>query len=305
MDSKLTMQAACGTPYLLKSIWNGTSDVHVFGKAGNVANVEPLVPLKLMEALTPAHAFLDIGGNVGAYSLMAMQRTGRVLYVEMQPGCVARFRCSLGRLGPDAVHPEILHGFVHSDAAAQDIRVPPDACGVMASPSAVLGRWPHGLELKAGRLLRKQSAELVRAQTVSVSRLDLILRIPSAPLVVKVDTEGYEIHVLQQLKPVWGRIDAAVIEFQPSAWEHAGIGWDVGVRVVAEFAGGFCRVASLPHMERQTRSWRRAFPRGARDWMSGTVAQLDTTFRVHNVTEFLDRKHLRRGQFKELLFGAC
>ena len=98
---------------------------------------------------------LDIGANVGAYSLLAGALGKKVLAVEMQPGCIDQIRCHSSQLNhPNLVR--ILNRFVAATKQHAPVRVPRAECTTMASPSAVVGRWPHGLLTKATRMLNKK-----------------------------------------------------------------------------------------------------------------------------------------------------
>ena len=88
------------------------------------------------------------------------------------------------------------------------VRVPKTGCGSMASPSAVMGRWPHGLRSKETRKLDKATPAHLRNATRIVRPVhlaDYVRRhLPHArSFIAKVDTEGYEIQVLESMRTLW------------------------------------------------------------------------------------------------------
>lgn len=88
---------------------------------------------------------LDIGANMGYYSLVAAHMGARVVAVEMQPKCWKLTRCHLHLNGLLNSNVTVLNRYVArpgSHAAA--IQVPRTRCDTMASPTAVRGRWPSG-----------------------------------------------------------------------------------------------------------------------------------------------------------------
>ena len=52
--------------------------------------------------------------------------------------------------------------------------------------------------------------------------------------VIKIDTEGYEIAVLEALRPIWPQVDDVIMELQPNAWTHANVTLTQGIRTLQE-----------------------------------------------------------------------
>ena len=145
---------------------------------------------------------LDIGANVGAYSLLAGALGKKVLAVEMQPGCIDQIRCHSSQLN----HPNLVRILSRFVAATKQhapvVRVPRAECTTMASPSAVVGRWPHGLLTKATRMLNKKAPTIIENTTLLVQPVHLATYIERHfprvhSILAKIDTEGFEIQVLE------------------------------------------------------------------------------------------------------------
>ena len=162
---------------------------------------------------------LDIGANMGYYSLVGATLGAHVIAVEMQPKCWQLTRCHLrlnGLLGKATV----LNRYVarpNSKAAA--IKVPRTRCDTMASPTAVRGRWPSG-KLRHGDE-RINASEFVPIEPLEVGSL-LAATLPRGVglAATKIDTEGFEPHVLEALRPVWPLLNEIILEVQPGAWAH-------------------------------------------------------------------------------------
>jgi FkbM family methyltransferase len=108
----LAKRLAFGVRRLARQGLDGPLDVTVFGArmrltpAGNVAEkrllftpqyFDPAERALLAARVRPDWTFLDIGANVGAYSLIvAALGAGRVVAVEPQPSVLARLRANIG-----------------------------------------------------------------------------------------------------------------------------------------------------------------------------------------------------------------
>lgn len=189
---------------------------------------EPLVIDAFHEYAGPNRIVLDIGANVGAYSVLSAALGSTVYAVEMQPACCHIFRCHvhLNNRSADQVH--LLEGFVPRMPSQAPISVRPDTCNVMASASATGGRWPNGLLMKSHRLMNWSA-------TVKVPSVDLqrsLLHVDSVAL-TKIDTEGSEIECLMALN--WTKLQVVIIEFQAGAWMYNNISRDHGTEVVRRF----------------------------------------------------------------------
>lgn len=168
---------------------------------------------------------LDIGANVGGYSIMSAIRGAQVLAVEMQPVCVNVMKC-LVDLNHVRDRVRILHGFVST--SKKTIMVPSDDCEPMGSPEAVAGRWPVGV-------LRKKNYALENSKLQAVQSLDLGEQIMRTVDLVKIDTEGCEIDILKSLKKKWSFFESVVVEFQPGAWTFHNVSKQYGIGVLEKF----------------------------------------------------------------------
>ena len=172
----------------------------------------------------PNHIVLDIGANIGAYSILSAALGSTVYAVEMQPTCcdVLRVHTHINNF-TNKVH--LLNGYVPREPSAPPILVHPDMCNVMASSSATGGRWPNGLLMKSHRLMNWSQAVSVPPVNLqnSLSQVDSIA-------LTKIDTEGSEIECLLALN--WTKLQVIIIEFQADAWKYNNVSRFRGTEVV-------------------------------------------------------------------------
>ena len=230
-----------------------------WARSDHLVSVEPLSVAAFLYTIQRASndtVVLDIGANVGAYTFLAGAFGKDVLAVEMQPGCQKWQRCHLWQLdqlrGRNKVR--FLTRFVASSVRrVAPVHVPITGCEVMASPSAVVGRWPHGMRTKETRKLDKATATQLRNTTRLVRPLHIADYVNNQfshtrPLVAKVDTEGYEIQVLNSMRNLWPRLRALIVELQPSAWTFANVSTVQGLEILmALMAQESMIVLTLPH----------------------------------------------------------
>ena len=186
---------------------------------------EPLVVNAFHRYAGPQRSVLDIGANMGGYSMLAAALGSTVYAVEMQPGCSALFRCHARANNFTEAQIRWLEGFVPRTPKQAPVQVHPTACNVMASSTATGGRWPHGLLMKSHREMRWN-------ETVPVSPVDLRASLAGVDRfgLTKIDTEGSEIECLLALD--WSKLDALIVEFQAGAWKHNNVSRAQGVDVV-------------------------------------------------------------------------
>lgn len=228
-----------------------------WARSDHLATTEPLSVAAFAHAIASGpneSVVLDIGANVGAYTLLAGALGRRVVAVEMQPGCREWQRCHSAQLGQlQDRRVRLLNRFVASSERVAPVRVPKTGCEVMASPSAVVGRWPHGLRTKETRKLDKATpADLHNATRVvrPVHLSDYVRRhLPHArSFIAKVDTEGYEIQVLESMRALWPQLRALVVELQPAAWTFANVSAVRGRETLAALMTEQSMLAlTLPH----------------------------------------------------------
>ena len=231
-----------------------------WARSDHLVSVEPLSVAAFVDAIQRAPndtVVLDIGANVGGYTLLAGALGKDVLAVEMQPGCQKWHRChawQLDQLRGRRNKVRFLTRFVAASARfAPPVRVPTTGCEAMASPNAVAGRWPHGLRTKETRKLDKATATQLRNTTRLVRPLHIADYVNNQfahtrSLVAKVDTEGYEILVLKSMRNLWPRLRALVIELQPSAWRFANVSIVQGLEILMALMAQESMLAlTLPH----------------------------------------------------------
>ncbi|WP_029002490.1 FkbM family methyltransferase [Azorhizobium doebereinerae] len=127
----------------------------------------------VLHALRPGDAFLDVGANVGAYSLLAAAAGARVIAVEPAPAACRWL--------------------------ALNVRVNDLGARVEIVPAA-LGRAAGSVRFTAGQDTLNhvaEAGETADAVTVPVERLDdVAARGGDVPRIIKIDVEGYETEVL-------------------------------------------------------------------------------------------------------------
>ena len=149
--------------------------------------------LVLQQRLAPGSIFLDIGGNLGFLSLTAsalVGEEGRVIHVEPNPALVARLRETLAR------------------NAVGNIHIVEAAIGEHDGETALTVPIHHGktyLAQGTGTTMRTGDS--------------LLPLIPDgAPLLVKIDVEGYEEKVLHGMPAIRARPDTAFLIEITDAW---------------------------------------------------------------------------------------
>ena len=230
-----------------------TLGVRSYERRRNFDKIESLSVSGFIAAIERARAVsstpyvLDIGANMGYYSLVAATLGARVVAVEMQPKCFHLTRCHL-HLNRVLRNVTVLNRYVaRPGLRAAAIRVPRVRCDTMASPTAVRGRWPSGKLRHGNEPVNASDFQLVEPLIAG----EMLLRtLPTGTelAVTKIDTEGFEPHVLEALRPVWHLLNDIVLEVQPSAWVHHNV-------TVASAMGTFrelialkrYRAVTLPH----------------------------------------------------------
>ena len=189
---------------------------------------------------------LDIGANMGYYSVVAASMGAHVTAVEMQPQCWQLTRCHLTINGlMDNV--TVLNRYVAQPGSHAPILVPRTRCDTMASPTAVRGRWPSG-KLRHGDE-QVNASDFVPIEPVHAGELLLRALPQDATLAAtKIDTEGFEPHVLEALRPAWPILNDIILEVQPGAWVHHNLTVDAAMKTFEDLmVSKSYRAVTLPH----------------------------------------------------------
>ena len=188
---------------------------------------------------------LDVGSNIGHYTLIAAALGASVVAVDMQPICAHVTTCQLMRNNLSA---DVINAYV-ATSDSKPLMVPIVGCNTMASPTAVAGRWPQGVLMKANYLLNDSQKLLVPPVDIASYLLRGHLdRVGSRVAVVKIDVEGFETSVLEALRPIWPRMADVVLELQPTAWKHSNISLDAGLSTLRSLIrANDYTIVTLPH----------------------------------------------------------
>lgn len=146
---------------------------------------------------------IDIGANAGYYGLISATLGCQVAAFEPQPGCQKAIEAAIAynnfsrsmRLLKHAVGPP----------PSVEVQVPAFGCamtGTTRSPQLAAGRNP----------------KLATTRTTTVIDALSSTELGMSVLLVKVDVEGAEIHVLQALQPMLSSIENLVVETSPGWW---------------------------------------------------------------------------------------
>jgi FkbM family methyltransferase len=193
---------------------------------------EPFETALVRDCLQPGQVFVDVGANLGYFSLLAAARVGtegRVFAFEPDPGNYERMRGSVE-----------LNGFATCISVEQAALADKDGPGRLFLSEDNLG--DH--QVYAGdaqrrslpiRLLR--GADYLASRT---TRIDL----------VKIDTQGSEFHVVQGLLPLLARqMPAAsmLVELTPFSLRQAGASGRVLIESLAGLGSPFWIVDHIEH----------------------------------------------------------
>lgn len=167
---------------------------------------EPTLTAWLRRRFLPGRTFVDVGANIGYYSLLAARatgRAGRVVAVEPSPDTFARLCRNLRRNGA---------GAVRALAVAAEER---------AGPVTLYGGQAHN----SGTTSTVAAPGLTRLMSVDAAPLSELLTPEEVATtrVVKIDVEGGERAVLRGLLPALDAMPAdveLVIEVTPAAGGH-------------------------------------------------------------------------------------
>lgn len=300
--------------------------VFAHGLPHHLVAIEPLSVHAFTSAIasSPRNSFvLDIGSNVGAYAVFAALLGAQVVAVDMQPMCASMTACNLR---VNKVEADVQLGYVAFDHVSHSIRVPDDDCNVMASPTAVAGRYPHGLMQRKSRViygidnrtfLLSPTMQMVLVPPLHIGSYISNKRSVSAVSVVKIDTEGFEIAVIEALRPIWHVLMNVILELQPRSWHYANVTLAQGLKILHEIitTQGFA-VVTMPHADRQTNAsmvagWSACsvpLATGPHAFVPGKGVLYSRRFGFLGLKHYVNSVYSnpnRRGWFSEILLTKC
>lgn len=159
----------------------------------------------LMSFLDDASVFVDVGANLGFFSLRVAQRlrdgSGKVLAFEPQPHMVELLRRTLHLNGlSERVE---LHPFALSDRAGTALlEIPVGHRGAGHIPSALTERWQS-----------KQDGPS-EGRVIELRRLDDVVAADFRCDLIKIDVEGHELEALQGMRGVLARSPKVGVLFE-------------------------------------------------------------------------------------------
>ncbi len=224
--------AVPGLPRHLELFVHGDNDLHVSRQLRESGVWEPYESSLVLQRLKPGDVFLDVGANVGYFSLLAAATvgdSGAVFAFEPDPANFALLQVS-------AAH-NVLDGIVHARCAglAEEsgealLYLSRDNLGDHQIFEAEAGRESVSIELLNG-------AEYLGSR---VTRLDL----------VKVDTQGSEYGVIAGLMPLLQSLPGVpdlIVELTPLSLRQCGSSGRQLIELLAELGQPFHIVDHIEH----------------------------------------------------------
>jgi FkbM family methyltransferase len=172
------------------------------GDPGEIA-VHKLFRELFMRHCSEGYTFVDVGANAGFYCMLAVYHGCRCVAIDPQPSCtslVRRNACLNFGASMDSV--AVIEGYVDSKNSHAMLSFPQHCEGTFA----ILNSTMHVINVN------------------SVVLDDLLLSADLGQFIVKVDTEGYELHALGSMRQLieHGRVQNMIVEVTPLFWERHG-----------------------------------------------------------------------------------
>jgi FkbM family methyltransferase len=226
---------------------------------------EPFLTRFVSDALRSGDTFIDLGANIGYYSLLAsrlISEGGRVYSIEGSPSIFGRLRENVAR--NNVTNITAIHAIVSDRECRKPFWLAPD---------------PHG-----GRSTAVEAVASHRRMPLEayVSSSPLVNLIPTESLfnarLIKVDVEGAEGEVLRPLVPLLSRFCARtawMVELSPelSPGGQADINW-----IYESFCGAGYRAFALPNTYSPEGYLARVSSAGLQELSRPPTTQLDVVF---------------------------
>lgn len=166
-----------------------------------LADYEPAERELVRRALRPGDVFADVGAHVGLFSILAAKRVGsqgKVYAFEPSSGTFDALRVNVRRNGVDGI--VVPRRIALSDSDGEESIQIGDA---RYSAWTSFGRVPPGEAVGSERVETRTIDSLVRASLIE------------RPFLLKVDVEGWELHVLRGGAETFAGADAPhlIVEF--------------------------------------------------------------------------------------------
>lgn len=172
---------------------------------------EPDMLAFIRRRLEPGATFIDIGANVGAFTLPAAAQVGergRVIAIDASPAMIEHLRANLDR---NALAPRVrvIHAAVSDHPGTLDLYAgPPHNLGLTSTE-------PHRRMKRVGEVPAIPPGELLEDDELASARL------------IKIDVEGGEDRVLTGFAPLLDRLSPQaeiIVELSPHWWRESGRG---------------------------------------------------------------------------------
>lgn len=155
----------------------------------------------LLSHITADHIFLDVGANTGYYALIAAYQGARVTAFEPNPVYADLIEMSVAENHFEG-QVDIVRSGVSDTEGEATLWVPKNYQG---SATLVEGYIDEHYDLKP--------------QEVSLVTLDSAVTIPDdTPLIIKIDTEGYEEHVWDGMQDILAKKPVIALEYTPDSY---------------------------------------------------------------------------------------
>lgn len=193
-----TTKAAANVSFY--SVLDDSTEVVLKGHRGEGLVMDVFRILCRRCARAPSATVLDIGTNLGLYSMLAAAHGCRVVSFEPQPGCASYYNASRARNGLPPRRARFVARPV--GAAGRQVEIHGLSCWSMATPK---------------RPARVPREHMVRREATEARRY---LREGERVLLAKVDVEGGELEVLRSLGPTLGGVENLIVETSPGWWRR-------------------------------------------------------------------------------------